>query len=172
VNLATWYLRRRYPRVLFGPGFRGPWRLRIRGAGRVSFGRDVRVSNTSGKTALLTFSEGASITVGDRVTIDGAGVMAASQIVIEEGAVLGPCLLVDTDFHAIGPERRMTGAEPSRRPIRICRNAWVQAKATVLKGVTVGDGAVVRWAAVVASDVAPGSTVLGNPAVVESTTRR
>jgi len=172
VNLATWYLRRRYPRVLFGPGFRGPWRLRIRGAGRVSFGRDVRVSNTSGKTALLTFSEGASITVGDRVTIDGAGVMAASQIVIEEGAVLGPCLLVDTDFHAIGPERRMIGAEPSRRPIRIGRNAWVQAKATVRKGVTVGDGAVVRWAAVVASDVAPGSTVLGNPAVVESTTRR
>jgi acetyltransferase-like isoleucine patch superfamily enzyme len=172
LNLAAWYLRLRYPRVLFGPGFSGPWRLRIRGPGRVTFGRDVRVSNASGKTALLTFSEGASITVGDRVVMDGAGVMAASQIVIEEGAVLGPCLLVDTDFHAIGPERRMTGAEPSRRPIRIGRNAWVQAKATVLKGVTVGEDAVVRWAAVVASDVAPGLTVLGNPAVVDSTTTR
>ena len=166
MDLASWYLRLRYPRVSFGPGFRGPWRLRIRGDGRVTFGRDVRVSNASGKTALLTFSREASITVGDRVSIDGAGLMAASQIVVEDDAVLGPCLLVDTDFHAIGPERRQTGAEPSRRPIRIGRNAWVQGKATVLKGVTVGEEAIVRWASVVASDVAPGSMVLGNPAVV------
>ncbi len=174
MNLSTWYLRVRYPRVSFGPGFRGPWRLRIRGGGRVTFGRDVRVSNASGRTALLTFSKDASIQIGDRVEIDGAGLMAASQIVVENDAVLGPCLLVDTDFHAVGPGRRLTGAEPSRRQIRIGRNAWVQGKATVLKGVSVGEDAVVRWASVVASDVAPKSVVLGNPAVVvrESTTTR
>ncbi len=53
----------------------------------------------------------------------------------------------------------------TRRPIRIGRSAWVQGKATILKGVSVGEGAVVRWGALVAADVAPGAVVMGNPAV-------
>jgi maltose O-acetyltransferase len=165
VSLSTLYLRLRYPRHIFGPGFMGPWRLRIRGRGRVSFGRDVRVRNASGQTALLTFGTDARIDIGDRVEIDGAGLMSASAIVVEDDAILGPCLLVDTDFHAVGRERRH-GSEPvTRRPIRIGRNAWIQGKSTILKGVTVGDGAVVRWGALVAGDVAAGAVVMGNPAV-------
>jgi maltose O-acetyltransferase len=52
------------------------------------------------------------------------------------------------------------------RPIRIGAGAWIQDRATVLKGVAVGEGAVVRFASVVASDVPPGAVVLGNPARV------
>jgi maltose O-acetyltransferase len=66
---------------------------------------------------------------------------------------------VDTDFHAIGQ------APVAKAPIRIGREAMVQGRASVLKGVTVGEGAVVRWGAVVAGDVAPKTMVLGNPAV-------
>jgi len=113
----------------------------------VSFGRDVRVRNGSGRTALLTFGADARIDIGDRVEIDGAGLMSASAILVDDDAILGPCLLVDTDFHAIG------------------RNAWIQGKSTILKGVSVGEGAVVRWGALVASDVGPGVVVMGNPAV-------
>ena len=165
MSLSTLYLRLRYPRHSFGPGFSGPWRLRIRGRGRVSFGRDVRVRNASGRTALLTFGADARIEVGDRVEIDGAGLMSASAIVVGDDAVLGACLLVDTDFHAVGRERRQGGEPVTRRPIRIGRNAWIQGKATILKGVSVGEGAVVRWGALVAADVAPGAVVMGNPAV-------
>ena len=163
--LSTLYLRLRYPRVRFGPGFAAPWRLRIRGRGRIIFGRDVRISNRSGKTALLTFGVDSRIEIGDRVEIDGAGLMSASAIVIDADAILGPCLIVDTDFHAVGPARRRAGAAIDRRPVRIGRNAWVQGKATILKGVTIGEGAVVRWGALVAGDVAPGTVVIGNPAV-------
>jgi len=165
VSLSTLYLRLRYPRHIFGPGFTGPWRLRIRGRGRVAFGRDVRVRNASGRTALLTFGEGARIEIGDRVEIDGAGLMSASAIVVGDDAILGPCLLVDTDFHAVGRERRQGAEAVTRRPIRIGRNTWIQGKSTVLKGVSVGEGAVVRWGALVAGDVAPGAIVMGNPAV-------
>ena len=73
MSLSTLYLRLRYRRHTFGPGFEGPWRLRIRGQGRVIFGRDVRVRNASGHTALLTFGADARIEIGDRVEIDGAG---------------------------------------------------------------------------------------------------
>jgi acetyltransferase-like isoleucine patch superfamily enzyme len=165
VSLSTLYLRLRYRRHTFGPGFEGPWRLRIRGQGRVVFGRDVRLRNASGRTALLTFGTDARIEIGDRVEIDGAGLMSASSIVVGDDAVLGPCLVVDTDFHAVGPARRQDGAPVTRRPIRIGPNAWVQGKATILKGVSVGEGAVVRWGALVAGDVAPGTVVMGNPAV-------
>jgi acetyltransferase-like isoleucine patch superfamily enzyme len=166
VSLTTLYLRLRYPRHTFGPGFVGPARLRIRGKGRVVFGRDVCVRNTSGRTALLTFAPDARIEIGDRVEIDGAGLMAASTIVVGDDAILGPCLVVDTDFHAVGPARRRAGDAVTRRPIQIGRNVWVQGKATILKGVSVGEGAVVRWGALVAGDVAPDTVVIGNPAVV------
>jgi len=165
VNLSTLYLRLRYPRHTFGPGFTGPWRLRIRGAGRVSFGRDVRVRDASGRSALLTFGADARIDIGDRVEIDGAGLMSASAIVVEEDVILGPCLVVDTDFHAVGRERRRSREPVTRRPIRIGRNAWIQGKSTILKGVSVGEGAVVRWGSLVAGDVAADAVVMGNPAV-------
>lgn len=165
MSLSTLYLHLRYRRHTFGPGFTGPWRLRIRGPGRVSFGKDVQVRNTSGHTALLTFGADARIDIGDRVEIDGAGLMSASAIVVGDDAILGPCLLVDTDFHAVGRERRQGSEAVTRRPIRIGRNAWIQGKATILKGVSVGEGAVVRWGALVAADVAPGAVVMGNPAV-------
>jgi acetyltransferase-like isoleucine patch superfamily enzyme len=164
VSLTNLYLRLRYPRHRFGPGFQGPARLRIRGPGQVSFGRDVRVRNSSGKTALITFGREARIEIGDRVEIDGAGLMSASTIVVGDDAILGPCLLVDTDFHAIGPTRRRAGEPALHRPIRIGRNAWIQGKATVLKGVSVGDGAVVRWGALVTGDVPAATVVMGNPA--------
>ena len=165
MRLATLYLRLRYPRVSFGPGLHAPIGLRIRGKGRIRIGGDVRIRNDAGKTALLTLQPSARIEIGNRVEIDGAGIMAASAIVIEDDAILGPCLLVDTDFHAIGPTRRRPDASVDQRPIRIAANAWVQGKATILKGVTIGTGAVVRWGALVAGDVAPGSVVMGNPAV-------
>ena len=165
MSLSTIYLRLRYPRHTFGPGFTGPWRLRIRGSGRVSFGRDVRVRNASGHTVLLTFGPDARINIGDRVEIDGAGLMSATTIVIDDDAILGPCLLVDTDFHAVGREGRRGGEPATRRPIRVGRNAWIQGKSTILKGVTVGEGAVVRWGSLVAGDVAAGAVVMGNPAV-------
>ena len=165
MSLSTLYLQLRYPRHRFGPGFAGPWRLRIRGPGRVTFGRDVRVRNTSGRTALLTFGAEARIDIGDRVEIDGAGLMAASVIEVGDEAIIGPCLVVDTDFHAVGPARRHQGAPVTRRPIHIGRSAWIQGKATILKGVSVGEGAVVRWGALVTADVAPGAVVIGNPAV-------
>ena len=172
MKLSTLYLRLRYPTVRFGPEFEGPWRLRIRGPGRVAFGREVRISNRSGRTALLTFDRGARIEIGDRVEIDGAGLMSASTIRVGEETILGPCLIVDTDFHPISPRRRQSGESVERRPITIGARTWVQGKATILKGVTIGEGAVVRWGSLVASDVPPNAFVMGNPAALVKGARR
>lgn len=50
------------------------------------------------------------------------------------------------------------------RPIRIGDHVWIGAGATVLKGVTIGEGAVIAASAVVTKDVAPFTIVGGVPA--------
>ena len=51
-------------------------------------------------------------------------------------------------------------------PVRIGNDVWVGAKATILSGVTIGDGAVVAAGAVVVDDVPPYAIVGGVPARV------
>ena len=55
------------------------------------------------------------------------------------------------------------------KPVRICKNAWVGAGATILPGVTVGENAVVAAAAVVTKDVPANTIVAGNPAKIIKT---
>ena len=52
------------------------------------------------------------------------------------------------------------------KPIRICDKAWVGMNTIILKGVTVGEGAVVAAGAVVTKDVPPWTVAAGNPACV------
>ena len=50
------------------------------------------------------------------------------------------------------------------KPIKICSNAWIGMNCHILKGVTVGEGAIVGAGSVVTKDVAPWTIVAGNPA--------
>ena len=54
----------------------------------------------------------------------------------------------------------------SKGPVIIGNNVWIGDKATILPGVTVGDGAVIAANAVVTKDVPAYSVVGGNPARV------
>lgn len=53
-----------------------------------------------------------------------------------------------------------------QRPVAIMDHAWIGARAIILPGVTVGEGAVVSAGSVVNKDVPPYSIVVGNPARV------
>jgi len=50
------------------------------------------------------------------------------------------------------------------RPVKVGDQCWIAAKATVLPGVTIGEGAVVGACAVASKDVPPWTVVVGNPA--------
>ena len=52
------------------------------------------------------------------------------------------------------------------KPIKICDDAWIGMNAIILKGVTIGEGAVVAAGSVVTKDVPAWTVVAGNPAIV------
>jgi|SRR5579884_7521 len=68
-------------------------------------------------------------------------------------------LLLDCDWHQIDGKLRSA-------PIEIGKHVLIGAHAIVLKGVRIGDGAVVAAGAVVTRDVPAGTLVAGNPATV------
>lgn len=52
------------------------------------------------------------------------------------------------------------------KPIKVCKDSWIGMNSVILKGVTIGEGAIVAACAVVTKDVQPFTVVAGNPAVV------
>jgi putative colanic acid biosynthesis acetyltransferase WcaF len=66
-------------------------------------------------------------------------------------------------------DRRSPTFEFNNAPIRIEDGAWIAARATVLRGTSIGCNAVVGATALVTSDVAPNAVVLAPHAV--ATTR-
>jgi acetyltransferase-like isoleucine patch superfamily enzyme len=91
---------------------------------------------------------------------------AGKSIEIGESTILGSgAMLIDNDFHV--PEGTWEWADDFQtgaRPIKVGRGVFIGARALVLKGVTIGDRAVIGAGAVVTRDVPAGQVAAGNPA--------
>ena len=92
------------------------------------------------------------------------------EVIIEEHArVSFNCQIADSDGHPRQADLRAANqpmAARDIRPVRICKHAWVGNGTHIMKGVTIGEGAVIGANSVVISDVPPYSLALGNPAEV------
>lgn len=93
----------------------------------------------------------------------GAQIRCQEHIRIGNGCAIGRnVMIMDFDAHELtysdGTKNRVTA------PIMIGNHVWIGANATVLKGVTIGDGAVVAAGAVVTRDIPANTVVAGVPA--------
>lgn len=101
---------------------------------------------------------GKNIHVGKNVFINsGCHFQDQGGIYIDDGSLIGHEVVLATLNHSLIPEKR---ANLIPRPIHIGKNVWIGAHATILPGVSIGDGAVVAAGAVVTKDV-PKKTVVG-----------
>ncbi len=82
---------------------------------------------------------------------------------IGDNCLIGHQVVFATLNHDLDPAKR-AGMHPA--PIKLGRNVWVGAHATILAGVTVGDDAVIAAGAVVTKDVPAGAVVGGVPAKI------
>lgn len=139
----------------------------------ISVGRDCIIN------ARISFDRpGASFDCGDRCFIGASHLIAAQQISLGDDVLISwGVTIVDHNSHAISwPERANDVLNWGKQikdwssvkiaPVRINERAWIGFNAIILKGVTIGQGAVVAAGSVVTKDVPPYSVVAGNPARV------
>jgi len=172
-NSALGWLISRSGRAIIGPGCAVRWwGLRaLRRGGRLTVGRESIV-----RCRIDFDSAEGHVFIGNRCYL------GASHFVCHTGISLGDDVImswgvtvVDHDSHSLAwNERRNDVADWKRgakdwsfvtvKPVRIGSKAWIGFGASILKGVTIGEGAVIAANAVVTRDVAPWTVVAGNPA--------
>lgn len=100
------------------------------------------------------------MSVGENVVINhGLTAMTSGSITIEDKVMIGPEAALITANHDFDNLDRL-----QFKPIVIKKGAWIGARAVILPGVTVGEGAVVASGAIVTKTVEPRTVVGGNPA--------
>jgi acetyltransferase-like isoleucine patch superfamily enzyme len=104
---------------------------------------------------------GAVLSIGD-----GTFVNHRTELVAHERVTIGRDCLLAWDVLVLDCDSHRVDGGPRSAPVTIGDRVWIGCRATVLKGVTVGDGAVVAAGAVVVHDVPPRALVAGNPARV------
>jgi len=108
---------------------------------------------------------GPSIFIGDNVFI-GSGCEFNIRLRIDVGKdslIASGCRFVDHD-HGIEPGVLMRQQHGPEKAIKIGNDVWLGCNVVVLKGVEIGDGAVVAAGAVVTKSIAPGEIWGGIPA--------
>lgn len=102
------------------------------------------------------------VTIGENCKIKN-GVFVFEGAVIEDDVFIGPGVVFTNDpFPRAGKK-----FGPPYPETRVCRGASIGANATILPGVTIGEGAMVGAGSVVTEDVEAHTTVVGIPARVQ-----
>lgn len=118
------------------------------------------------RETILSCKEGA-ISLGARANLGWRCVVSSvGGVVIGEAALLaGGCYVGGGRYHLRDRDRSIAEqGSYSRGPVTIGPGSWIGARAVILDGVNVGEGAVVAAGAVVTDDVAPFTIVAGVPA--------
>jgi acetyltransferase-like isoleucine patch superfamily enzyme len=149
------------------------YKIRPVGENRIEIGDDCIIN------CLISFDKvAARIKIGNRCYIGSSHLVTADSIILEDDVVISwGVTIVDHDSHSVDWELRskdvLEWARGSKdwtninvAPVVLRRRAWVGFNASILKGVTIGEGAIVAAGAVVTKDVAPYCVVAGNPARV------
>ena len=107
----------------------------------------------------------AQIKIGSRSYIgDRTEIHAGESVEIGNGCNISwNCTILDRDYHKLCCEKEII------KPVKICDNVWIGCNSTILKGVSIGEGAVVAAGSVVTKDVPPKTLVGGNPAKIIKT---
>ncbi len=138
-------------------------RVRIKGPGRIDFGRGVSLVGNVVPIEILSH-EGGQVSIGDQTGVNyGTLISAHKRVSIGRNCLIGHyCILMDNDHHSIDDHYRL----PESRPIVIEDRVWLGSRVTVLPGVCIGHDSVVSAGSIVARDIPANSVAMGFPARV------
>lgn len=123
---------------------------------------------------ISTLRPNAVIKIGNAVGLSGAVICAAKQVQIGDRVMLGANVTVtDTDSHPVDYKKRLRSDQArledhavSVRSVLIENDVFIGMHSLILKGVTIGEGAVIGAGSVVATSIPPHCVAAGNPAKV------
>lgn len=128
-------------------------------------------ANTAGiNHPVILSAEGpnSKILIGDGVGMSGTSIVTCSSIEIGNNTYIGANVnIYGTDFHCIEANQRLkqkSTADAPTAPIKIGNNCWIASNVTILKGVTIGDNAVIGAMSLVNKDVPANTVYAGVPA--------
>jgi maltose O-acetyltransferase len=133
--------------------------------GRLLIGERVQLVSTVA-TLELVAEAGGTLDIGARTLVNfGCSLVAFDRVAIGERCLIGThCMIMDTPFHSVEPDRRLDPPPPE--PVTIEDNVWLGARVIVMPGVTIGRDSVVGAGSVVTRDVPPRTLAAGVPARV------
>lgn len=145
----------------------------IRGHARIRIGDDCQFSSFDVHSG--RFRDRPELVIGNHCHVGYDTLLAVNErVTIGEHVGMSQRVVVrDSDGHPTELARRLRGEEDLRdgdiAPVTIHDFAWLGRDAHVLKGVTIGAGAIVAAGSVVATDVPDGAVAMGVPARVVRT---
>lgn len=115
-------------------------------------------------SSIEVFSGGV-LTLGSGYINSDCVIACSNRITVGDGAAIarGVCIY-DSDHHEISDDQGTLINLPA--PVMIGNHVWIGLGVIILKGVKIGDGAVIAAGAVVTHDVPPRCVAAGNPAKV------
>lgn len=141
------------------------------GDGEITIGDDVIISNRNTWVVGLKVFNDAKLEIGNRVTLGYMTLISVARSVRigDDCLFAGEVKILDNNSHSLDFEKRRRDEplEPADvAPVVIEPDVWIGTNCIVLKGVTIGRGAVVAAGAVVTRSVPAYTVVAGNPARV------
>lgn len=134
----------------------------------------VRIGCDSGVYIGTLFELGPAgeVEIGNFCTVVGAIIRTDGRVVIEDYALVSHEVVIADTFSAVPPESDADAIGEPHVKVAIRRNAWVGARAILLGGADIGEGAIVGAGAVVDFAVPCFAIVAGNPARVVGSARK
>ena len=117
---------------------------------------------------IISTAQSGKFTIGNNVYIGEYSVLTSnSHIIIEDDCLIAPNNnLVDFDHDFSDPDKKIIEQGFKASPITVKKGAWIGCNCCILKGTTIGEGAVIGAGSVVTKDIPSFSVAAGNPAVI------
>lgn len=134
----------------------------VQNKGKITIGTVVSIWSNINRSRLTTH-RGGELIIGDNNFINGAIISATTKVTIGNNCKFGPfSMIIDSDFHNVKDHNK----DGESGEIVIEDDVWIGAKATILKGVTIGKGAVIAVGSVVTKSIPANAIAAGVPAKV------
>ena len=168
------------------------WKSRFSSAVKIGRGSSIawrRIRNVRGNSLLIgensiihadiSFEKaGGEIRIGNRCFIGRSHLVCYRSLVIGDDVIMSwGVTIVDHDSHSINWQERRDDVvdwakgqknwkHVAHAPVVVKDKAWIGFNVSILKGVTIGEGAVIGACSVVTRDIPQYSLAVGNPAKV------